>query len=45
MITVIAIFSIIFTLIAGELYAVYSSYREDIKEKNEALKKLNYSSR
>lgn len=42
MLTVISIFAIIFTLIAGELYLVYKNYKETPKTEN---KNLNYSSR
>ncbi len=47
MITVIAIFSIIITLVASELYLVYCNYKEtaDLKIISERTKKLNYSSR
>lgn len=47
MITVIAIFTIILTLVAGELYLVYSNYRETagLKITEDKTKKLNYSSR
>ncbi|KXK56308.1 MAG: hypothetical protein UZ05_CHB002000225 [Chlorobi bacterium OLB5] len=42
MLTVISIFTIIFTLIAGELYMVYKNYKETA---NTESKDLNYSSR
>ncbi|GEM_PF-1565414 len=47
MITVIAIFSIIITLVASELYLVYKNYKEGIEIKNmrNDIKNLNYSSR
>lgn len=47
MITVIAIFAIVITLVASELYLVYSNYKEtaELKIINEKTKKLNYSSR
>ncbi len=47
MIIVIAIFTIITTLVASELYLVYRNLRETAKLKriNESYKNLNYSSR
>ena len=47
MITVIAIFTIISTLVIGELYLVYRNYREtaDLKIIKNSAKNLNYSSR
>jgi uncharacterized protein YxeA len=47
MITVIAIFAIIITLVASELYLVYKNYQEtaSLKRINNNYEKLNYSSR
>jgi hypothetical protein len=47
MITVIAIFSIVATLILSELYLVYRNYRAgaELKNINNDVKNLNYSSR
>lgn len=47
MITVIAIFTIIISLVAGELYLVYRNYQEtaSLKRINENYEKVNYSSR
>ncbi len=47
MITVIAIFTIILTLVASELYLVYSNYKEtaSLKIIENKSKNLNYSSR
>ncbi|NOS84413.1 MAG: hypothetical protein HOP31_04655 [Ignavibacteria bacterium] len=47
MITVIAIFSIVATLIVSELYLVYRNYRvgAELKNLNNDVKNLNYSSR
>lgn len=47
MITVIAIFSIVATLVVSELYLVYRNYRAglEIKNPNNDVKNLNYSSR
>jgi cell division protein FtsL len=47
MITVIAIFSIVVTLVVSELYLVYKNYRvgAEIKNLQNDVKILNYSSR